>query len=132
MKIIEVTGGYLARMVNRRTVYLHVEVGEKALGKALPQGAEMHHVDGDPKNNTPTNLVICPNHEYHMLLHQRQRALSACGHADWRPCHLCGVYDEVTNMRPHYKQFYHRACMAQKSRAQRARIKEQSKCQSNP
>jgi len=32
----------------------------------------VHHVDGNRSNNTPSNLVICPNDSYHSLLHARQ------------------------------------------------------------
>ena len=50
-------------------------IAEKALGKPLPKGAEVHHVDGNSENDKPTNLVICPSHAYHMLLHARMRSL---------------------------------------------------------
>lgn len=48
----------------------HVLMAEKALGHALPDGAEVHHIDRDRQNNntkTPWNLVICPDHAYHLL-----------------------------------------------------------------
>src|SRR5947208_11802270 len=60
-------------------VYEHVLVAEAALGHPLPPRAEIHHVDGNPRNNTPSNLVICPDHAYHMLLHVRTRILRAGG-----------------------------------------------------
>lgn len=123
-KIFTATGGYQFRSVNRRTVYLHVEIAERALGRRLPPGAEIHHVDGDPKNNDPSNIVICPNHEYHMLLHQRMRALEVCGRAHWRPCQVCGRYGDPATMRPHRRQFYHQACKADEARARRQRVKE--------
>lgn len=119
-EVFAVTGGYLAHIVNGQTVYVHVQVAEKALGRPLPKGAEIHHVNGNPADNQPENIVICPNHEYHMLLHQRERALNACGHADWRPCRICALYDDPASMRPSYKQFYHRACAAEQSRKRRA------------
>src|SRR5882672_6331482 len=56
----------------------HVLVAEKALGKSLPKGAIIHHIDKNPSNNNPWNLVICPNQTYHNLIHQRMRALEAC------------------------------------------------------
>lgn len=58
---------------------VHIALAEKALGKKLPKGAEIHHVDEDKTNNNPDNLVICPNHSYHALLHARQRILAAGG-----------------------------------------------------
>jgi len=53
--------------------HVHRLVAEAALGKPLPKGAVIHHVDGDGRNNAPSNLVICQDHRYHMLLHQRLR-----------------------------------------------------------
>lgn len=61
-------------------VYTHILIAEKALGKPLPPDAEIHHVKGN--TNNPGNLVICQNRTYHWLLHQRQRAYDACGHAN--------------------------------------------------
>src|SRR5690242_4368171 len=49
----------------------HVMLAEKALGKQLPRGAQVHHVDGNKQNNAPNNLVVCEDASYHRLLHQR-------------------------------------------------------------
>jgi len=73
-------------------VHEHVVVAARALGRGIPPGAEVHHIDGDKYNNAPSNLVLCESHEYHWLLHTRQRALDACGHADWLPCQYCKGY----------------------------------------
>jgi hypothetical protein len=67
----------------------HEVIAERVLGKPLPPGAEVHHVNFKRADNAHENLVICPNHEYHALLHVRTRALDACGHADWRKCTAC-------------------------------------------
>ena len=54
----------------------HVLMAEKALGKPLPAGAVVHHVNGAPGDNkTPWNLVVCPDQNYHLLLHRRAQAL---------------------------------------------------------
>lgn len=67
----------------------HVMVAERALGKPLPKGAEVHHVDGDGANNANTNLVICQDHAYHYLLHVRTLVVRAGG--DPNTQRMCGA-----------------------------------------
>ena len=57
----------------------HIVIAEKALGKYLPAGAEVHHVDSVRDNNANTNLVICQDSKYHRLLHTRKRVYEAGG-----------------------------------------------------
>jgi hypothetical protein len=58
----------------------HIVLAEKALGRPLPSKAVVHHINEDRADNrTPFNLIICPNQEYHMLLHKRARALGYRG-----------------------------------------------------
>jgi hypothetical protein len=90
--------GYLYKVVVGLRKAEHVLIAEKALGKQLPKGAEVHHVDGNGLNNNPWNLVVCPNRAYHFLLHQRQRAYEACGNADYIKCPLCKTYDKKENL----------------------------------
>lgn len=70
---------YRHAFVNGVSKLVHVIVAEAALGKSLPQGAVIHHVDGNNQNNSPSNLVICQDQAYHMLLHARQRVYDAGG-----------------------------------------------------
>ena len=79
-------------------VPLHRVVAETALGKVLPQKAVVHHVDMDVSNNRNSNLVVCEEENYHKLLHKRQRAYAACGHALWLKCKFCKQYDDPSNL----------------------------------
>ena len=86
--------GYKAISKNGTLKYEHVLVAERALGQSLPGGAEVHHIDGDKQNNKPSNLIVCNDRAYHMLIHTRTRALDSCGNADYRKCFICGRYDD--------------------------------------
>jgi hypothetical protein len=52
-------------------VFEHILVAEKALGKPLPIGSVIHHVNKDKSDNRPQNLVICQDDIYHRVLHMR-------------------------------------------------------------
>lgn len=93
----------------------HVIIASRALGKPVPTDAEVHHVNGDLTNNGRGNLVLCEDHNYHMLLHARARALRECGHANWLRCMYCDQYDtpiHLTLVSTRSRQAYHRACNA--------------------
>jgi len=60
----------------------HVVIAERALGKALPKRAQVHHVDGNKRNNVRSNLVVCQDMAYHTLLHLRARIVRAGGNPD--------------------------------------------------
>lgn len=91
--------GYLMHESGGRAVLNHVLVAERALGRKLPKGAEVHHVDYNRRNDAPRNLVICDSGAYHRLLHQRTDAYRACGHASWRKCQICKQYDAPEHLR---------------------------------
>ncbi len=92
--------GYIQKTVSvNRSIPEHKEVAEKALGKPLPRGAVVHHIDENPLNNSPDNLVICPSPGYHRILHQRLDAFKACGDYNWKKCTFCKQYDDPVNMR---------------------------------
>lgn len=67
----------------------HILVAESAIGFYLPVGAEVHHVNGIRHENANTNLVICENHTYHLLLHQRARAFKETGNPSALRCRFC-------------------------------------------
>lgn len=74
----------------------HVLIAEAALGRRLPRGAEIHHVDGDRSNNARTNLVICQSIAYHKLLHVRAAVLRAGG--DPNTQRICSVCKRVKDL----------------------------------
>lgn len=111
----------------------HISIAEKALGRKLPKGAEVHHWDENKKNNDPENLVICPDHSYHMLLHARAKALEACGNPNYRKCTHCQQYDDIGNLRMYNRTYRHKACASEYNRQlfHRKSPTKQSKEQSN-
>jgi len=68
--------GYRLLTINGKRVYEHIVLAEKALGRPLPKGTIVHHMNEEPADNyTPFNLVICPDQDYHLLLHRRMKEL---------------------------------------------------------
>jgi hypothetical protein len=90
-RLLEATGNrYLRARVAGVERPAHVVVAEKALGRALPMGAQVHHVDTNRKNNAAVNLVICQDHAYHRLLHARMRVVKAGGNPNSQNlCRVC-------------------------------------------
>lgn len=96
-------------------VYEHVLVAERALGRYMPDGAEVHHCNERKADNRGVNLVICPDHKYHGLIHVRADALRASGNPDWRKCPYCKKYDDPVSMSLHKSKkgngyYYHLKC----------------------
>jgi len=102
--------GYLRLSIDGKLVREHVMLAEKALGKALPPGAQVHHVDENKQNNSPGNLVLCPDDAYHKLLHLRQRAIDECGNAEFRKCQFCGRWSDPSTMKYNSRMFHHAEC----------------------
>jgi hypothetical protein len=100
----------------------HILIAEKALGKALPDGVEPHHVNEIKSDNRNENLVLCNDHKYHMLLHQRMRAYKACGHADWGKCWICKQWDSPQNLVNSRRIIYHKKCNNERSKSLYVRV----------
>ena len=110
------TKTYRNARVGRKFTTAHRALVEKLLGRELPEEAEIHHVDGDGENNEHSNLVVCPNHAYHALLHKRTQALEAVGDPTAERCRHCKKYDLLGNLLKQSNgvfsspKFAHRAC----------------------
>lgn len=86
---------YKTFKVKGRRIFLHRHIAERALGKSLPAEAEVHHVDGNRKNNANSNLVVCENKTYHFLLHSRARTVQRGGDPNTEK--LCAVCDSLVS-----------------------------------
>jgi hypothetical protein len=104
--------GYRAVKVGDVRKYEHILVAEKALGRPLPKGARVHHVNEDRSDNRPENLVICPSAKYHALLHMRMEAVKAGKPPHYRRCGICKQYDDPQGMykTPSENRARHREC----------------------
>lgn len=118
--------GYIAHQIGAAKRMEHVLVAERVLGKPLPIGAVVHHVNDDRADNRPANLVICPNQAYHRLIHANEDAINACGHANFRRCRYCRLWSDPSTMtrtgnnrKGH--QHYHKICKARAERERTAR-----------
>ncbi len=113
-----------------RGVAAHIAVAEKAFGGRLPLGSVVHHWDGDGKNNTPSNLLVCPSESYHKLIHLRMRALEACGNANWLCCSYCQAFAQKEDLVESRKagriaaQYYHAVCRSARRKVIYHRKKE--------
>lgn len=104
-------GYWVFRRRRQKDIRRCVLMAEMALGKPLPKGALVHHVDENKRNDVPGNLVICQNRGYHQYLHQRTRSYRACGNANWRKCVYCKTYDDPCNLRIYGNIPQHPSCV---------------------
>jgi hypothetical protein len=84
--------GILATLPDGTEKYLHRVIAENAIGKELPKNSIVHHIDGDPRNNINTNLIILQSPKEHGLLHGRMKNKEK----SWNPrieklCPICMI-----------------------------------------
>lgn len=100
----------------------HLLIAERALGRPVPARYEVHHVNENPADNRPSNLVICEDKAYHKLLHRRRDALRACGNPNWVRCVVCrcwGPPEGMYSARASGSGSFHRDCRNQYDRRAR-------------
>lgn len=106
--------GYSGKQIGGVRTFDHVRIAEKALGKALPVGAVVHHVNEIKTDNRNENLVICPDRAYHNLIHARMAAIAATGDPEQRPCRHCKQYEILSNLRVYERgntnSYWHVSC----------------------
>uniref|UniRef100_A0A6H1ZFS4 Putative HNH endonuclease n=1 Tax=viral metagenome TaxID=1070528 RepID=A0A6H1ZFS4_9ZZZZ len=108
-------------------VKTHIISAERAMGKPLPANAVIHHPFGKKLNNT--KLVICEDQKYHLLLHLREKAYMASGHASWRKCWVCKKYDSPSNLYIKGSHTHHRECHSEYYKIRRKECKSSRKNQ---
>lgn len=77
---------------NRTGIFEHVEVWERHHGQSVPEGLQIHHIDGDKLNNDPANLIALTPTEH-------KRVHSGCerrGDEWFKPCSICGEFKPIT------------------------------------
>jgi hypothetical protein len=74
---------------HRGRVKEHILVMEGAVGGPLPDGAEVHHLDGNKTNNVIENLYLCRDRHHHMVLEAALKRLRRSGDVTVKRCHLC-------------------------------------------
>ncbi len=110
-RTIGTSGPYMRVANSGQSRTVHLVIAETALGRRLPDGAEVHHVDGDKKNNRNGNLVICQDHAYHSLLHTRAKVVRAGGNPNTQAfCRKCRACKDLSEFHPSVKSLC-KACM---------------------
>jgi hypothetical protein len=71
--------GYVWVSVEGEQRRQHVLVAEKAMGRLLPAGAQVHHINGNRADNRNENLLVCPSAAYHNEIHRKMRVRSMGG-----------------------------------------------------
>lgn len=60
----------------------HRVVAEKILGRELKSGEVVHHIDFNPRNNNPDNLMIFPSQAEHARYHNKLNRFFYTGELD--------------------------------------------------
>jgi hypothetical protein len=93
---------YLQKRAEGTVKYVHRLRAEKALGRSLKGTETVHHADGTKNPNSV--LVICPDHDYHMLLHRRMAVVERGGNPNTeRYCRKCSQCRSFSDFRVDFR-----------------------------
>ena len=102
---------YEKKKISGKVVTAHRIRAEKALGRPLPKGVDVHHADGSRSSDAP--LVICQDRAYHMLLHRRMRVKELGGDPNTDViCKRCRRVVKIGAARQEGKQWIQWTCRA--------------------
>lgn len=110
--------GYVAE--GRRLV--HREMVEAVLGKPLPKGAEIHHVNDDRGDNRNDNFAVLQNKAEHRWLDMRRRIFRRGGRPfKDRICYDCDAVKPIEEFSKPIGRSQCKECCAAQARRWRAR-----------
>ena len=66
-------GGYWRFKIDGKFVMRHRLIAQGKIGRELRTGEEVHHLDEDKSNDSPSNLIVCPNRAAHRAFHRKLR-----------------------------------------------------------
>lgn len=58
--------------------HVHRTIAEMVIGRKLEAGEIVHHIDGNKRNNHPSNLEVIKNQSQHAFLHVKRRLDNEC------------------------------------------------------
>ena len=74
-------------------VYEHIIVAENKIRRPLFKEEHVHHINGNPSDNDPANLLICKGAAEHMKIHADKKILAASGNPSIH--RICGRCKQV-------------------------------------
>ncbi len=96
-----------ARLDGGSYIYEYRIIAAQTIGRPLTADEIVHHVNGDPTDNSPANLIVMTPSE-HSRLHADMKRTAKSTDAGDRICQTCGLAKPDEQMRP--KRFLCKMC----------------------
>lgn len=78
--------------IKKGSIWQHRFIMEQKLGRELTSLEEVHHLDNNKTNNSPSNLVLCASHAEHMRVYHQLKIrngielkCTGCGKLKYHP-----------------------------------------------